>query len=355
VNLGSLEIVGSYRTPPSAGFLGGYVQGFGDSHLRGHISQAADGSGTIISGHWHHTEGSLGNGAFEVRWHDETGTMLGWWAETNGARHDWIWKKDVGLASTAHHFVHSIWMARFTILVVCFVFLGTAVQSGLAIWPLGDIGNKVNLALMSMYGLLFGSFFPAYWFMYQRPTHVYMFGMFFFTVGYMIFAAYYGTIIYNVASASVVLYISGALFFAIASLCLVLATWPKGSDTSVSLFKKEAALFWGSALFLIGSVAFTIDAVYVLSGQDYTQWLGIAGNVLFDIGLFYFLWACTTPDVGFFVVPLPDLAQALSGSAEPLLQGYESKHGLLLGRCTGNGIMAKQASLGQSLDGDSKA
>merc|ERR1719210_676580 len=122
-----------------------------------------------------------------------------------------------------------------------------------------------------------------------------MSGVFLYTVGYMIFAVYFAV------DAPLELYIAGSVAFLVGSVGLVLATWPK-SVADCSPFHKAASLFWGSTSFLIGSVAFTVDALRAASTGEYEKWLAIGGYVIFAVGRLYFVWGCTSDEVPFWVI-----------------------------------------------------
>eukprot|EP00401_Gymnodinium_catenatum_P078398 CAMPEP_0117576574 /NCGR_PEP_ID=MMETSP0784-20121206/62884_1 /TAXON_ID=39447 /ORGANISM="" /LENGTH=317 /DNA_ID=CAMNT_0005375863 /DNA_START=101 /DNA_END=1051 /DNA_ORIENTATION=- len=295
VRLNSFEVFGTYRTPPPAGMLGGYVHGFGRCDFVGSISRTADGITKIVAD-WKHTAGPLQSGTFEVEWSTDSMAMKGWWKSADdGSQKDWIWKPNTTTKSFVATFVHSIWMSRYTLLC-CWVFLlQTGIQAILAIAPPPGMESiYANLVFNLVYTVTYVSFLVAYWFMYHKPAVAYMAGVALYTAGYMIFALYFSVLIGRDADSTSPdptpsLYLAGSLAFLSGSISLVAATLPVGG-AKFSPIAADASLFWGSTSFLLGSIAFTVDGARVVGGDAYTPELAIVGYIIFEIGRAYFVW-----------------------------------------------------------------
>lgn len=312
VNLESLTLDGTYATYNSAGMLGGYVhgylKGFGQAVLTGKL-RLQEGKGTIITGRWVHTPGPLSNGEFEVSWDAESKCMKGWWAEaindfTLGVKKDWMWAPNQRLSNSLSALVHSVHMERYTVLCCWIFFLQTLMQTTTTFgsFPLASENvGKMHISFNVVYSLCYMSFLIAYRFMLRRPAAAYMAGVSLYTIGYMTFVGYFGIFEANQNEGTKELYFCGSLLFLLGSACLVAAT---ASKTTWSPITRPNALFWGSACFLLGSVAFTADALRILLlGEKYTPWLASLGSVTFVLGRFYFIWGSTTPNVGFNLLP----------------------------------------------------
>lgn len=309
VDLENRRVTGSYSTPAAAGMLGGYVHGFtkgyGHSYIDGHLSWNGDEPGTI-EGNWRHDPGPLTAGKFKMTYDPESKSMRGWWAETDtgcgrtSERNDWVWEQSAGLTSTLAWLVQSIVMARYTVACCDIYVLFTIIQLLLAIY--GPVwSTSVQQWFNAFYALTYLSFLGAYVYMQKRPPMAYTAGIVLYQLGY---TAFY--VLYTVSSVSETCYIIGSVLFLMGSLSLVMATLPSSNLSKYSPFTKSTSLFWGSFCFLVGSVAFTWDAVaHYNPGNPATPWLSQAGYTIFIVGRFYFVWGSVTPSVGVFLQGTP--------------------------------------------------
>jgi len=147
----------------------------------------------------------------------------------------------------------------------------------------------------------------------------YVFGVVLYTFGYACFLVLYALTLFMededvVAQASQILYLVGSLLFLAGSAVLVRATlpppipmlfrklsWYEEIPKKYSMIDQQSSLFWGSMMFLLGSLLFSLDAGWgLLDADSKPEMLGIvcicAGYGLFTVGRVYFLWGSTTAD-----------------------------------------------------------
>jgi hypothetical protein len=61
------------------------------------------------------------------------------------------------------------------------------------------------------------------------------------------------------------------------------------------IWRRSSALFWGSMSFLVGSVFFSVDSIFLVNSGDDTRFaLLVAGLTVFSIGRAFFLCGSTT-------------------------------------------------------------
>lgn len=301
------KVSGHYRTPPAGGMFGGLVQGFGMSIIEGDIAPGTDG-GTRMTGTWLHTAGPLEKGTFMVQWSPELKVMKGWWAISgdSSTRHDWIWRPTSTRLQYARSFVQGIAMVRYTMMCCWMYFIMTAISFGYAIEPPpGDhTATHHGIIFNSLYTATYASFVLSYMLLYKKPAMAYSWGVKLYMIGYAAFTIFYAVSLAKLSTTANYFYLLGSVLFLVGSAFLLAATAPvPGGAGKWSPVDIGGSLFWGSITFFIGSVAFTADAIQVVSGKEYTKWLAIAGNAIFVVGRLYFIWGSSTGEVGVFFVP----------------------------------------------------
>jgi len=298
----------SYRTPARSRWQTIAGPRGGRSVLSGVlVRDGAGAGGQRLEGTWEHEGGPLSKGTFELRWDAASGGMRGWWKEEGrgDVQHEWAWLPARSVRARVHGFVHGKGMEVYTV-ACCWLFaVQTLVQTAQALTAptVLDVDSQAltagqsNLAFNSVFTVAYASFLLAFYLMRERPAATYVLGVVLYTLGYLTFVVYFGILEAGMDWGLPALYLAGAQLFLLGSMSLVIATAPKAGETW-SPTAKSAALLWGSAAFLAGSVFFTVDASQVLSGEPYSRYAVSTGYGCFTAGRFYFLWGCTTPRVG---------------------------------------------------------
>jgi hypothetical protein len=188
----------------------------------------------------------------------------------------------------------------------------------------GDASSMVQCFFQAVYTATYASFLVIYTQMRVMPPLDYVAGVFLYTIGYACFLVLYAISLAmeasdEVAQVSEYLYLAGSLLFLAGSAVLVRATMPPPAPmlfrkltfmeqmrAQYSPFDQQSSLFWGSMMFLSGSILFSVDASWsLLNTEAKPEWLSVTcisvGYALFTVGRVYFLWGSTTADCDAFL------------------------------------------------------
>lgn len=183
----------------------------------------------------------------------------------------------------------------------------------------GDAPSMVQCFFQAVYTATYASFLVIYTQMRVMPPLDYVAGVFLYTIGYACFLVLYALSLAmeasdEVAQTSQYLYVAGSLLFLAGSAVLVRATMPppvpmvfrkltfmEQMRAQYSLFDQQSSLFWGSMMFLLGSILFSVDATWSLLAPEFKpELLSVTciamGYAHFTVGRVYFLWGSTTAD-----------------------------------------------------------
>jgi len=196
------------------------------------------------------------------------------------------------------HFVDSLHMERYGMLCGWLFFILTGLQLA-ALMMQHPLIVELNLAANTIYTLTYGSFLVAYAKMEHHPEWGYILGVACYLFGYAVFLTYYVHILAQ-QEVSNAWYFNGSLAFLLGSVFLVQVTGPRHFK-DFSPIDGGAALWWGSFLFLAGSIAFEADSATV--GMLYkhgNENKGLFGLVVFLIGRVFFIRGSRTDRCNIF-------------------------------------------------------
>jgi len=240
---------------------------------------------SLIRGQWKHVIGPRDKGDFELLVNANVSCAIGWWSDANSdVRHEWkLSAQDLGLSSSTWN--TDLIMERWGI-CSCWLFLVlTLIQFYMFIFDTAS-SVSMNFTFYIVYTIAYMSFLIYYEYTDAAPSVMYMFGILLYTCGYAFFAELYN--IDALACSRSSSYLAGSLNFLFGSALLVYALWDWGISNLLS----------GSILFLLGSVAFSID------GSGYypamSQNLCFIGYSTFSLGRVCFLFGCQTPRCDIF-------------------------------------------------------
>jgi len=237
------------------------------------------GNASLIRGDWKHVVGPREAGKFELLVNGSMNSAVGYWTDAESdVKHEWILgSRDLGLASTS--FDVDLIMERWGI-ASAWLFLIQTIISTLLFALEAENASKINMPMHIVYTIAYISFLAYYEYTDAMPSVMYMFGVLLYTVGYGFFADLYNLALDGQDGTSS--YVAGSLMFALGSFLLVYALW----ECRIS------RLLSGSALFLTGSVAFTIDSLAYY--PKITKELCYIGYITFVIGRLCFLFGSQT-------------------------------------------------------------
>jgi hypothetical protein len=188
----------------------------------------------------------------------------------------------------------------------------------------GTSMSMVQCAFQAVYTMTYTSFLVIYAGMRVKPPLDYVAGVVLYTLGYACFLALYALTLMmegsdDAANLSSMLYLGGSVLFLAGSAVLVKATLPppvpmvfgrlsfiEEMRARFSVIDQQSSLFWGSVMFLLGSVLFSLDASWsLLHAESKPALLGLIsvcmGYGFFTVGRVYFLWGSTTADCDAFL------------------------------------------------------
>lgn len=228
--------------------------------------------------------------------------FVGWWKfDTCGEPHIWQWVK-IGHRDLPTRIVESVWMDRYG--MVCawlFLFMTFIQLSSIAsqatklthpaFIQLWHSNRSINQAFNVVYAVCYTSFLVAYSISSTAKNWLYTLGVALYTIGYFVFAA-----IHSGTDGQASLYHAGSWLFLIGSLLLMCSSAPSGggrwyTPRGHSPFRIQSTIWWGSTLFLLGSIAFACDAI----GLGDPVLNAVLGLCLFTAGRCLFVVGSQTP------------------------------------------------------------
>jgi len=251
---------------------------------------------TLIRGQWNHVIGPRDKGDFELLVNENVSRAVGWWTDAGSdVRHEWkLNAKDLGISNTTWNL--DLVMERWGIISAWLFLLLTLTSFYMFIF---DVVNSmhINFCMYAFYIAAYISFLIYYEYTDAAPSAMYMFGIVLYTCGYAFFAETYNIDVLPCSRSSS--YLTGALNFLLGSALLVYALWDWGCSNLLS----------GSVLFLIGSLAFSLDGSGYYPGMS--QILCYIGFTTFTLGRLCFLLGSQTPRCDIF---FRDRAEAYSNA-----------------------------------------
>jgi hypothetical protein len=245
LTIDSNTVKGTYA-PPSP-------SGMGHAVLEGLLEEGK------FKGQWQHVQGPSSQGSFEMSW-DGNG-VVGWWKDLEGLEQQWKW------ANARSH------MEDFSMFSAWLFFALTLAQtvSAVSLW---QWNAELNFCCNAVCTVFYAIFLHSY--RWQPPHWAYVSGVALYLAGYIAFLCIYSFVLLGVGYHAA-WYHSGAWCFLVGSALLLVATKPKRISCSL-----DASLWWGSLMFLLGSLCFAEDALLPMG-------LSPAGLVVFTAGRLFFV------------------------------------------------------------------
>jgi len=255
-----------------------FLSGSGLAILTGDVIYKV-GHASLIRGEWKHVLGPRDAGSFELLVNGNISSAVGYWTDADSdVKHEWTLNaKDLGL-TTSNVDIHLL-MERWGI-TSAWLFLIQTIISTFVFATESEVATRVNLPIHYIYTFSYMTFLAYYEYTDSQPSAMYMFGVLLYTVGYGFFADLYHVAL--VGKDSGPSYVAGSIMFLMGSVLLIYALWECRLSNLLS----------GSILFLIGSFAFTLDAMAYY--PEASRQLCYLGYFVFIIGRICFLFGSQT-------------------------------------------------------------
>lgn len=249
------------------------------------------GDSLSITGTWRHLDSILQNGEKESSGrfkmhptHNRPGCeFTGWWQfDSSDECHDWQWiRSDTRNLPT--RLVESVWMDRYGMLCAWLFLSLTSIQliSLACAWDM-MLNVVLNRTFNIIYASCYTSSLVAFGIASTPKPWLYTIGVAFYAVGYFVFAGIYSSI-----RGQTTCYRIGSLLFLLGSVLLMLASIPVGPKRlhAYSPLRVQSAIWWGSTMFLCGSMFFLLDSFGL--GKSWVNC--ILGLVCFTVGRCFFV------------------------------------------------------------------
>lgn len=271
-----------------------------------------------VSGVWRHIDNLLeeagrgATGSFEMRSSSRKSgnEFVGWWKfDTCGEPHIWQWDK-IGHRDLPTRIVESVWMDRYGMVCAWLFLFMTSIQLASIASQWDGLSNRsINQAFNVVYAVCYTSFLVAYSISSTAKNWLYTLGVALYTIGYFVFAA-----IHSGTDGQASLYHAGSWLFLIGSLLLMCSSAPSGGGRwyAYSPFRIQSTIWWGSTLFLLGSITFACDAIGL--GDPVVN--AVLGLCLFTAGRCLFVVGSQTPRCTIVFCGVGELRRMFSWSWE---------------------------------------